>query len=56
MDLIDRVARCTIHIESLNQFVTHSQLRETLQDFQPLVEQWNKSVKGQSKASSALKT
>jgi hypothetical protein len=54
MDLIDRVARCTIQIESLNQFVTHSQLRETLQDFQPLVEQcaaflqqyWNKSAKG----------
>ena len=55
MDLIDRVARCTIHIESLNQFVTYSQLQETLQDFQPLVEQCtaflqryqNKSAKGQ---------
>ena len=64
MNLIDRVARCTIHIETLNQFVTYSQLQETLQDFQPLVEQCmtfvqryrNKSTKGQSKASSTLET
>ena len=64
MDLIDRVARCSIHIETLNQFVTYSQLLETLQDFQPLVEQCtaflqryrNKSTKGRSKASSALET
>ena len=64
MGLIDRVARCTIDVENLNRFITHSQLQETLQDFRPLVEQCttflqryrNESVKGQSEAQFGLET